>query len=276
MFRQLGEGTLAKYHEKYLWPMFEKQKKKKGGFQKFVAFITWVREKYSTELDLRNLLGLKEGRIADIPRLAREYSEKNPLPPDRVWATTKETLWWKCSKKGCDHEWQAPGDKRRGGRRCPGCTGRAATSRNNLLVTHPELAKEYSKRNPLPAHKVIAGSNKMFWWKCSKRKCGWEWQATGSKRKRGTGCPAHDGKVATPWNNLAVTHPELAREYSSRNEKPATAYVAHTNKKLWWKCSKRKCSYEWESTGNYRIRYPICPACRRRRKEEKQKFKQAA
>jgi len=194
------------------------------------------------------------------PKLAKEYMPppKNELPVDQVIAGTHRRLWWKCSK--CGHEWEASGNSRIRGTGCPACVKQVVTEKNNFSVTHLELAKEYMPppKNELPADQVIAGTNKKVWWKCSK--CGHEWKVSGNKRVNGRGCPACAKQVVTEKNNLAVTHPKLAKEYSSKNELPANQVIAGTSKKVWWKCSK--CGHEWEATGNSRIRGTGCPKYR--------------
>ena len=161
------------------------------------------------------------------PELTKEYSEKNELTPDKVYATTDKKLWWKCST--CGHEWQAAGGSRVRGYGCPACAHLIITPTNNLAATHPELAKEYSDRNELPADKVIAGTNKKLLWKCST--CGHEWQAQGNWRTRGSGCPICPrpnkkyGKGNTP--ELLQQLIDLAKELK---KKPTTREVNAASK----------------------------------------------
>ncbi|MFA6908317.1 MAG: zinc-ribbon domain-containing protein [Patescibacteria group bacterium] len=193
-------------------------------------------------------------------RLAQEYSDKNELPADKVYVSTTLLLWWKCAT--CGHEWQATGHRRhKAGAGCPGCAGRVVTKTNNLLALRPDLAKEYSDKNELPADQVLAGGQKSKrWWICSK--CGHEWQATASHRIcKGTGCPKCCGgsNILTQTNNLLVARPDLAKEYSARNELPADQICAKTNRKLWWKCSV--CNHEWQAKGHKRCSGNGCPRC---------------
>jgi superfamily II DNA or RNA helicase len=196
--------------------------------------------------------------VSDIPHLVEEYSEKNELPAKQVIAGTKMKLWWKC--KTCGHEWQASGDNRIRGTGCPACARYVITEINNLTMTHPHLAKEYSERNELSANQVIAGTKMKLWWKCGT--CGYEWQAKGSSRTgsgkvKGSGCPACSGRVPTDKNNMAVTHPHLAKEYSKRNKLPANKVIAGSEEKFWWKC--KTCRHEWQARGKNRIQGKGCP-----------------
>ncbi|MFZ5365345.1 MAG: zinc-ribbon domain-containing protein [Patescibacteria group bacterium] len=192
-------------------------------------------------------------------KLANEYSDKNELPANQIVAGTSKKIWWRCSI--CGHEWRQSGSIRVRGAGCPSCANKVLTNKNNLAVTHPELAEEYSDRNELPANKIFAGTNKKLLWKC--RKCGYEWQQTGNKRVHGTGCPACANQIVTVKNNLAATHPRLAREYSGRNKLPVDQIKAGSNKKVLWKCMD--CSCEWEAVVNNRKKGSGCPKCSRKR-----------
>ena len=122
----------------------------------------------------------------------------------------------------------------------------------------PHLLVEYSSKNELPAEQVIAGTTKKIWWIC--HTCQHEWQAIGSSRVRGLGCPGCSGYAVTKTNNLAAKYPDLAKEYSSKNELLANQVYASTAKKLWWVC--QKCSYEWLTSAALRVRQNTgCPAC---------------
>jgi Zn finger protein HypA/HybF involved in hydrogenase expression len=181
------------------------------------------------------------------PELAKEYRGDARL----VKAGTKKKLDWKCSK--CEHEWSAVGTSRISGRGCPACSGNVIHSdgRNSMAVTHPELAKEYQGN----ARLVKAGTKKRLDWKCSK--CEHEWKAIGKPRVKGVGCPACSGRVvhSDGRNSMAVTHPELAKEYQG----DARLVKAGTGRKLDWKCSK--CENEWKATGSSRRSGTGCPSC---------------
>ena len=76
-----------------------------------------------------------------------------------------------------------------------------------LSETHPELAKEAYGWDPTT---VVAGTNKKLDWKC---KQGHTWIASGVKRTAGQGCPVCSNRnVLKGFNDMATTHPELAKE----------------------------------------------------------------
>ena len=62
--------------------------------------------------------------IADYPYLLREYSERNELPPEKVTASTRKKIWWRCKISECGYEWKASGFERVRGAGCPACAGR--------------------------------------------------------------------------------------------------------------------------------------------------------
>lgn len=197
-------------------------------------------------------------RVSEVLEMVREYSPRNPLPADMTAAGTGKKLWWHCPK--CDYEWQATGASRMKGSSCPSCSGRVATPKNNLTVTHPDLAKEYSDKNELPANEVVAGTNKRLWWKCCT--CSHEWQTSGANRVRlNTNCPACSGRVATPTRNLAAMFPQLVASWSSKNSVKPDQVPPYSNKKFWWTCPQ---GHEWETTASHRAREGTgCPVCSR-------------
>ena len=317
----LGEKTLAKYNS-YLLAKYRARKKE---HKTFGGFIEWIRSRFAREIQLRNWLKIKGGRIADYPKLLKEYSKKNPLPPTEVAAgsdlkllwdcpqgheypaqvkhrvynnTTcpycanqsvgptnnlakiypglaaeyssrnplkateitpgsNRRVWWRCSK---GHEWQTTVKSRvDGGHGCNKCRKRIASPEYNLALLYPKLAAEYSSLNPKPASEMLPKSRTVCWWKCIKK--GHEWQTSIRNRTiLGNNCPYCGGRYATPGNNLAVTHPHLAAEYSPKNPLPITSVLAQTNKMLWWICSKNK-KHKWQADGNSRVRGGSCPKC---------------
>ena len=69
-------------------------------------------------------------------------------------------VWWQCEK---GHEWEATIANRAGMNKtgCPYCSGRNATTENNLAVLFPDLLAEwdYEKNNPLRPEELKPRSN---------------------------------------------------------------------------------------------------------------------
>ena len=129
---------------------------------------------------------------------------------------------------------------------------------NSLAVMHPEIVCEWSEKNlPLTPDTVTYGSNRQVWWKGT---CGHEWQASIKSRSSGENCPICSGKrVVEGINDLATLEPELASEWSDKNEilKP-TMVGTGSHKKIIW---KGKCGHEWTASVKNRVKGSGCPYC---------------
>ena len=194
------------------------------------------------------------------PILAKEwnYEKNNGLTPVEVMPNSGRKVWWKCSN---GHEWKAAIVNRNRGKGCPYCAGKkVAKGNNDLLTLNPTLASEwnYEKNGISKPECFTAHSNKKVWWKCSK---GHEWQAVIANRNNGDGCPYCSGRYAVIGiNDLQTINPNLAKEwnYEKNGVLKPEFFTAHSNKKVWWKCSK---GHEWQTTINNRNGGNGCPVC---------------
>jgi len=210
-----------------------------------------------------------EKSVAAHPILSKEYSPENERPAEQVYAGTGKRLKWICSQ--CGYKWEADGNNRLSGCGCPACAHKVATPTYNLAACRPDLAQEFSSRNlPLTAKDMIPTSHKRVWWDCSKPFCGYPWKTSVKNRVRiSSGCPACAGKVATPQNNLTVTHPHLAEHYSGKNKLPAKKVIAGTHHLLWWDCPD--CKEEFQATGTSRViaNHAFCPKCAKSQRKKR-------
>lgn len=129
---------------------------------------------------------------------------------------------------------------------------------NSLSAVHPELIVEWSDRNlPLTPDSVTFGSNKKVWWKGA---CGHEWQTSVKARSKGENCPICSGaRVIEGINDLATLKPELAQEWSEKNEIKPTEVSIGSHKKVMWKCRH---GHEWGASVKSRtINGTGCPYC---------------
>ncbi len=131
--------------------------------------------------------------------------------------------------------------------------------RGVLVSDVPRLLAEYSLRNPLPPDRVMAGTHTKLLWECPV--CGHEWQKSGHDRMCGRDCAGCSSRAITAWNNLTVTHPEIAKEYLvKKNTLPPEKLFGSSHVKVWWKC--RACGHEWQNTVKHRARDRRgCPSC---------------
>ena len=78
---------------------------------------------------------------------------------------------------------------------------------NSLEATTPEVAAEWhpTKNGALTAADVVAGSNKVFWWRCGQNPQH-EWEAMAANRTRdgmGSGCP-HCAPPKDSWQQVCL------------------------------------------------------------------------
>jgi hypothetical protein len=211
------------------------------------------------------------------PEVATEWNEEKnkPLSPYNCASKSSNKVWWKC-KKG--HEWKSLISSRSNGRGCPECSGNKVGKDNNLFVKFPKVAKQWhpTKNGALTPKNVTPGSAKKIWWRCSENN-EHVWDATvcsrtGSKNKKGSGCPECAGKVGK-GNNLLVKFPKIAKElHPTKNGtiRPKTL-APGSHKKVWWIC---KNAHEWEAIVNARVGFKSrkgtgCPHCKNRDKNVK-------
>jgi len=121
-------------------------------------------------------------------------SNNGDLKPEQYPPNSMKKVWWKCPVAD-DHQWQSNIANLNRTPSCPFCSGRYASSTNNLLLTHPELAKEWhpTKNSPLTPSDVSKGSVKKVWWVCSKND-DHEWKTTVNNRTSGSSCPVCLGR----------------------------------------------------------------------------------
>ena len=211
----------------------------------------------------------KENSLANrIPDLIKEWhpTKNGNLTPYNTAANSNIRVWWQCDK---GHEWQAAVAWRYRGDKCPYCVNKKVLSGyNDLATTHPEIAKEWhpTKNGTLEPTDVIAGSEKKVWWLCDK---GHEWQASLVNRTRqNQGCPfCSNRRVLQGYNDLATTHPEIAKEWhpTKNGELKPTMVTYGSKQKVWWQCDK---GHEWETAiSSRRNGGSCCPECHKKKKK---------
>jgi len=132
----------------------------------------------------------------------------------------------------------------------------------------PRLVAEWhpTRNGELQPEHVTAGSDKKIWWRCSVD-AAHEWNGAVSMRTRGVGCPFCSGRRATATNNLAVTHPDVAREYdvAKNAPTPASEVAPFSSRAVWWKCAAGP-DHQWQATVTARTAQRTrCPFCAGRR-----------
>ena len=134
--------------------------------------------------------------------------------------------------------------------------------KNNLTMTHPELAKEWHpiKNGDLTPEQVTYGLGIKVWWQCEK---GHEWQAfLGNRSIKGSKCPICRGVCLIPGtNDLATKQPELAKQWHPTKNGELTPHevLCGSSKRVWWQCEK---GHEWQTIIANRVsKKTSCPYC---------------
>jgi hypothetical protein len=175
--------------------------------------------------------------------------EADGWDPQTVTQGSGKKMPWKCFR---GHKWEALVSSRSQGRGCPVCAGKAiAIGFNDLETTHPEIAKQAHGWDP---RTVNFGSDKVREWICKK---GHVWTASVMKRSAGNGCSiCANKKLLTGYNDLASTHPELAKQAHGWDPR---LIIAGSHKKLEWRCSL---GHLWDALPNARTSMVSgCPVC---------------
>jgi len=132
-------------------------------------------------------------------------------------------------------------------------------SDESILITHPQLAAEWSDKKVITPNDVTAGAHDRVWWL---GKCGHEWQTSvGNRCLGGTGCPYCTTRATlTGFNDLVTLRPELAKEwnYEKNGDLKPEDFRPFSRKKVWWRC---KNGHEWQATLNSRSHGNGCRVC---------------
>ena len=138
---------------------------------------------------------------------------------------------------------------------CPYCSNvKVLAGFNDLKTTHPKIAKKANKWNP---EEVIAGSTKTKSWMCEVGHI-FSTEIRSMVKSEGTLCPiCSRKKIVSGVNDLATSHPELAKEAVGWN--PAE-HAPNTQKKVRWRCREFP-QHEFDQKISKRVLGQGCPFC---------------
>jgi len=204
------------------------------------------------------------------PELANEWDyDANDKDPSEVLPGTHYVAHWICSKHG--DKWATPVRTRVIGKGyCPTCRENIRHMPNkpaegrSLEDVRPDVASQwdYDMNWPVTPKDIGFSSGKQFYWKCE---LGHTWRTSANSRtSHGNGdCPYCIGRKVWPgFNDLASVAPLIADEFAEDlNEgKTAEQFTAHSNTKVWWRCSH--CKEAWTATIYNRVDGGTgCPYC---------------
>lgn len=161
---------------------------------------------------------------------------------------------------------------------------------DNLAITHPELAAQWhpTKNGDLTPEMVTKGMQDKVWWQMPYdvpedypiehlrgKHFDFEWEASIDNRTKGRGCPFLSGQaVWKGFNDLATTHPNLAKEWHPIKNGNLTAEMVSKgyDKKVWWylpydvpmdypveHLRGKHFDFEWETQVCHRVKGKACP-----------------
>ncbi len=157
-------------------------------------------------------------------------SEADGWDPKTFTAGSHTQMDWKC-KFG--HTWKVAVEYRtRGGTNCPTCAGKKANKGfNDLASAFPNIAAEAEGWDPTT---VTPSSSKKLNWKCLKGHI-YSSAVYARTSKDSSGCPVCSNRtVLSGFNDLATTHPEIAK--SAFEWDPSKVTAGKGREKYLWKC----------------------------------------
>ena len=128
-------------------------------------------------------------------------------------------------------------ERKIGDNSCPYCNHTKLKSGvNDLTITNPQLASEFSPRNDKKANEVGEWQKYEVFWICPD--CGAEYRYIISERSVGDdSCPVCANKrIEKGINDLATTNPEIAALLSPNNERKADTLLPSFKLKVAWIC----------------------------------------
>ena len=179
------------------------------------------------------------------PELAKQADGWDPTT---LTFGTNIKVGWKCE---FGHLWSATIASRSRGHGCPVCSNKQVlVGFNDLATTHPELAAEADGWDPTT---LTFGSGARVGWKCE---LGHHWITQVVSRSDGTGCPiCPNNQVLVGFNDLATTHPELAKQADGWDP---TTLTFGSGASVGWKC---ELGHYWSATIASRSNGNGCPVC---------------
>ena len=207
----------------------------------------------------RNSILLSDAR----PDIRSEWAPENSVEFNTISTGSHKLFKWVCSNY-TDHVWEASAASRmRSG--CPYCANRRVFAGfNDLASQYPHLAAEWSPSNLVSPSEITPGSDKKVEWICSEHP-EHIWTAYVYSRTNGSGCPYCANKKVLPgFNDLATTHPELAKEWHPQNSTQPNEISYGHDKNVRWICVTNP-EHVWSAKPVDRVGGNGCPFCSGRR-----------
>lgn len=173
---------------------------------------------------------------SNYPELSKRLLSPNPSTVSCY--SSKISIWkcFKCNEIFNSRIYRIVNSYKDGKTGCPFCTGKRVNSKNNLLVTHPQICAEWDyNKNIKKPEEYTAGSGSRYkvWWLCANK--GHSWQASINTRVgKNSGCPycCHKiSKVEIEWLNYLKIDEKYRQSniYIDGKRYLVDAYVPETN-----------------------------------------------
>lgn len=196
------------------------------------------------------------------PDLAREWGAENEREAVNFSIGSRFQAWWTCGEP--EHpNYQAPIASRvKRERGCPYCSGHKACPATSLAATHPRIADRWSTRNERSADHYTAGSGHKAWWVCPIPEHPDYRSVIEIRSKRDSQCPVCTGQQAHPTTSLATLRPDLAAEWSPRNDLTPDDVTLKSGRRVEWVCLRHTAHLPWVTAISHRTAGSGCPSCR--------------
>lgn len=202
------------------------------------------------------------------PEAAEDWDyEMNEGGPEDYKYCSNKSAHWKCAR--CGNKWESRIlDRAKAQYGCKNCAkiarGQAKSESHALRsggIQNPLLLEEWDyEQNEKSPSEYSPQSNKYAYWICSK--CGYHYRSKISNRANGRNCACCSNKVVVSGiNDLATTHPQLAKEWHPSKNMPLTPdqVTYGKGKKVWWVCPN---GHEYPATILHRASGGTnCPIC---------------
>ena len=194
------------------------------------------------------------------PELASEFSVNNKSTASQIAFDTSKKVLWTCPT--CGEDYLYPVNERKiGDNSCPYCNHTKLKSGvNDLTITNPQLASEFSPRNDKKANEVGEWQKYEVFWICPT--CKHEFRREVRKMAAGFDeCPICTGRVAIEgYNSLADEHPDIPFIWSEKNDKKPTEVTSISSYDAIWYCPtcKQEFRREVRKVVDDEFECPIC------------------
>lgn len=179
------------------------------------------------------------------------------LNPKQISFSSVKKVHFVCS---LGHKWISTAQSFIKSPRCPICSGeKILPGFNDLGTTHSHLQGLWSDKNKLSISNYSYGSNEIVLWKCDV--CHGEYRMRISEKAiKKFGCPyCNNRKLLKGFNDLSTQYPQLAAEWSAKNDSSPSDHLPCSKAEVYWECLKH---HTYKATILSRTtKHKGCPFC---------------